>query len=107
MAATFTIHDLFLWLGLVGSMAGLVVTYSRARKSQVAEHKAEIVDITKWRVNIERDIRDVNIEQGHSRAHSDSVISKLNDVSGTLDDLKSRAVRIETILDERSEGAPF
>ena len=107
MGETFTLHDFFLWVGLLVSVLGLLLAYGRSSKSHAAERRAEIVEIAKWRTNIERDIKDVVIEQSHHSAHDGAVLSKLTDIGVAIDDLKSRTVRIETILSERSERSPF
>lgn len=99
---TYTVHDLIQWAGLIGSVLGIVWWFQRDRKA----HRADVIEITRWRVNVERDIGGVREDIQRRVDRDGRLYSKLEEVCSVVKSQNDRLLRIETLMeaDRQNEG---
>ena len=97
---SYTIHDLIQWLGLISAVLGIVWWYQRDRKS----HRADIVEITRWRTNVERDVEALRVEVSRREAADKRLFDKLDEMCAAIHGQGDRLLRIETLMEAKGKN---
>ena len=95
----YTVHDMVQWLGLIGSIAGIVWWYQRDRKT----HRNDIVEITRWRTNVERDVQALREDVDRREATDKRLFDKLDEMCSAVHSQGDRLLRIETLMEAKRD----
>ena len=92
---SYTVHDLIQWLGLISAVLGIVWWYTRDRRT----HRADIVEITRWRTSVERDVQDLRNDAARREAADKRIFDKLDEMCAVVHGQSDRLLRIETLME--------
>ena len=92
---SYTVHDLIQWLGMISAVLGIVWWYMRDRRT----HRADIIEITRWRTNVERDVQDLRNDVARREATDKRICGKLDEVCAAVHGQSDRLLRIETLME--------